>query len=469
MAVQEAGSISWRHQRSQTIRTQGGISMKKIFVLDTNVLLHDPNAIFAFEENDVIIPAVVLEEIDSKKRNADEIGRNARGVSRSLDALREIGHLHDGVQLENGGTLRVELNHRSFAKVHEMFGEITNDNRILAVALNYDLEEREKAEPRQVILVSKDVLVRVKADVLGLLTEDYLSDRAAEPNEIYTGYTTLQVHPATIDDFYNNRYLSVNALNLNYTLYPNEFVILKDEMGSGKSALLKVSHDGSKLEPLFLSNEPIWGIAARNAQQRMALELLLNDDIPLVTITGKAGTGKTLLALAASLSKVEDEQKYKKLLIARPVVPMGKDIGYLPGEKDEKLRPWMQPIYDNLEFLFDTKKAGDIDKILMGLGSIQVEALTYIRGRSIPGQFIIIDEAQNLSRHEVKTIVSRVGEGSKIVLVGDPDQIDHPYLDSISNGLTHVVEHFKQEGISGHITLEKGERSKLAQLAADLL
>jgi PhoH-like ATPase len=201
----------------------------------------------------------------------------------------------------------------------------------------------------------------------------------------------------------------------------------------------------------------------------MAFELLLNDDIPLVTITGKAGTGKTLLALAASLMKIEDEQKYKKLLIARPVIPMGKDIGYLPGEKDEKLRPWMQPIYDNLEFLFDVKKAGDIDKILAGLGSIQVEALTYIRGRSIPAQFIIIDEAQNLSKHEVKTIISRVGEGSKIVLVGDPDQIDHPYLDASSNGLTYVVERFKDQAVSGHITLEKGERSQLAQLAADLL
>ncbi|MDF2815504.1 MAG: hypothetical protein K0Q81_1704, partial [Paenibacillus sp.] len=227
--------------------------------------------------------------------------------------------------------------------------------------------------------------------------------------------------------------------------------------------------DVKKLEPLYLSNEPIWGIGARNVQQRMALELLLNDDIPLVTLTGKAGTGKTLLTLAAGLMKIEDEHKYKKLLIARPVVPMGKDIGYLPGEKDEKLRPWMQPIYDNLEFLFDTKKPGDIEKILAGMGSIQVEALTYIRGRSIPGQFIIIDEAQNLSKHEVKTIVSRVGEGSKIVLVGDPEQIDHPYLDSSSNGLTYVVERFKNQGLSGHINLERGERSHLAQLAADLL
>lgn len=444
--------------------------MNKIFVLDTNVLLHDPNALFAFKDNEVIIPAVVLEEIDSKKRNADEIGRNARTVSRLLDGLRELGHLHSGVPLPNGGTLKVELNHRSFLKVQEMFGEMSNDNRILAVALNYSLEQQDLDTQKPIVLVSKDVLVRVKADVLGLMTEDYLSDQSVRSgDELYTGYQTVLVHPAVIDEFYTYRYLQIKHLQLQMKLYPHEFVILKDEMGTSKSALLKVSTDGTKLEPLYLSNDPVWGITARNAQQRMGLELLLNDDIPLVTLSGKAGTGKTLLALASGLLKVEDERKYKKLLIARPVVPMGKDIGYLPGEKEEKLRPWMQPIYDNLEFLFDTKKSGDIDKILLGMGSIQVEALTYIRGRSIPGQFIIIDEAQNLSKHEVKTIVSRVGEGSKIVLMGDPEQIDHPYLDSASNGLTYLIERFKQETISGHVMLERGERSKLAQVAADLL
>ncbi|AJS57729.1 PhoH family protein [Paenibacillus sp. IHBB 10380] len=443
--------------------------MKKIYVLDTNVLLHDPNSIFTFDEHDVVIPAVVLEEIDSKKRNADEIGRNARTVSRLLDGLREQGHLHSGVKLANGGRLKVELNHRSFVKVQEMFGEVSNDNRILAVGLNYQFEEDQKSEPCPVVIVSKDVLVRIKADVLGLITQDYLTDRTGSLSELYNGYSTIRVHPSVIDEFYNCRFLSIQSLQLSYPLYSHEFVILKDELGSTKSAILKVNAEATRLEPLYLCNEPIWGLNARNAQQRMALELLLNDDIPLVTITGKAGTGKTLIALAAGLSKVEDEHKYKKLLIARPVVPMGKDIGYLPGEKEEKLRPWMQPIYDNLEFLFDTKRSGDIDKILMGLGSIQVEALTYIRGRSIPSQFIIIDEAQNLSRHEVKTIVSRAGEGSKVILMGDPEQIDHPYLDAASNGLSYIVEKFKEEQISGHITLEKGERSKLAQLAADLL
>jgi PhoH-like ATPase len=443
--------------------------MKKIYVLDTNVLLQDPNSVFSFEDNEVIIPSIVLEEIDSKKRLADEIGRNARYVSRLLDSLREKGRLQDGVELDGGGTLKVELNHRSFVKMQEVFGEVTNDNRILAVAMNYHSEEQEKTEPRPVVIVSKDTLVRIKADVLGLKAQDYLSDRIVNHNDMYPGCITLLVHPSVIDEFYSFRYLPVNHLNLAYPLHPHEFVILKDELGTSKSALLKVNADGKRLESLHLSNETIWGITARNAQQRMALELLLNDEIPLVTLTGKAGTGKTLLALAAGLMKIEDEHRYKKLLIARPVVPMGKDIGYLPGEKEEKLRPWMQPIYDNLEFLFDTKKPGDIERILAGMGSIQVEALTYIRGRSIPGQFIIIDEAQNLSKHEVKTIVSRVGEGSKIILMGDPDQIDHPYLDAYSNGLTYVVERFKQEGIAGHVMLEKGERSKLAQLAADLL
>ncbi|MVO99391.1 PhoH family protein [Paenibacillus lutrae] len=443
--------------------------MKKIFVLDTNVLLQDPNAIFSFEDNEVIIPAVVLEEIDTKKRNADEIGRNARMFSRLLDQMRTRGRLHDGITLDSGGTLKVELNHRSFNKMQEVFADATNDNRIIAVALNYLTEEQSKPQARPVILVSKDTLVRIKADVLGLTAQDYLTDRVVSDHEMYSGCATLHVHPAVIDEFYSFRFLSVPALHLGYKLNPHEFVILRDELGTSKSALLKTSSDGKKLEPLYLSNDPVWGIAARNAQQRMALELLLNDDIPFVTLSGKAGTGKTLLTLAAGLMKVEDERKYKKLTIARPVVPMGKDIGFLPGEKDEKLRPWMQPIYDNLEFLFDTKKSGDIDKILAGMGSIQVEALTYIRGRSIPGQFIIIDEAQNLSKHEVKTIVSRVGEGSKIVLLGDPGQIDHPYLDAASNGLTYAVERFKHVEISGHVTLEKGERSHLAQLAADLL
>lgn len=443
--------------------------MKKIYVLDTNVLLHDPNAIFAFEDNEVVIPSIVLEEIDTKKRNADEIGRNARFISRLLDSLRSKGRLHDGVYLDNGGSVKVELNHKSFLKMRETFGEITTDNRIIAVALNYHKEQQQHTPSKPVILVSKDTLVRIKADVLGIAAQDYLNDRLPSLSDLYMGYRTVSVHPAIIDELYHQHSLSVDRLESDMCFYPHEFLILKDETGSSKSALVKINESSSLLESLHLYHDSVWGITARNAQQRMALELLLNDNIPLVTITGRAGTGKTLLALASGLMKTEDEHRYKKMLIGRPVVPIGKDIGFLPGEKEEKLRPWMQPIYDNLEYLFDTKKSGDVDNILAGLGSIQVEALTYIRGRSIPGQFIIIDEAQNLSRHEVKTIVSRVGEQSKIVLMGDPEQIDHPYLDATSNGLSYVVERFKSESISGHITLEKGERSELAQRATELL
>ena len=250
---------------------------------------------------------------------------------------------------------------------------------------------------------------------------------------------------------------------------PNQFVLIKDELGGSSSAVGIVDEANRYVKKIRYDGEHIWGIKPRNVQQMMALEILLRSDLPLVTLIGKAGTGKTLLALAAGLMQTEDQGLYKKLLVARPIVPVGKDLGYLPGEKEEKLRPWMQPIFDNLEYLFNTKKPGELDAILAGMSSIEVEALTYIRGRSIPDQFIIIDEAQNLTKHEVKTILTRVGDRSKIVLMGDPEQIDHPYLDEFNNGLTYVVEKFKQEKISGHVKLVKGERSGLAQLAANLL
>jgi len=443
--------------------------MEKVFVLDTNVLLHDPNSIFTFGDNEVVIPAVVLEEIDGKKRDDGDIGRNARAVARSLDQLRLQGSLHEGVKLPNTGSLRIEMNH--VATTQSVFQKVTNDNRILTVALNLHNEELEKKTGKAVIVVSKDILMRVKADVIGLPAEDYLSGKViANDDESYSGLANLLVHPAVIDSFYSQRALPVSEIGEGVELFPNQFAILRDTFGSSKSVLGQITSDGKELKPLYRSNDSVWGIAPKNAQQRAAFELLLNDDIKLVTMRGKAGTGKTLLSLAAALSKALDEQRYTKLLVARPVVPMGNDLGYLPGSMDEKLRPWMQPIYDNLEFLFNVKKGESIEKILAGMGdALQVEALTYIRGRSIPKQFIIIDEAQNLSKHEVKTIISRAGEGSKIVLVGDPEQIDHPYLDLYSNGLTYVIEKFKGQPVAGHITLTKGERSELAQLAADLL
>lgn len=437
-------------------------------MLDTNVLLQDPHSIFSFEENEVVIPAVVLEEVDSKKRYMDEIGRNARQVSRLIDGLRQTGKLHEKIPLENGGFLRIELNHRAFKEYLDIFIENTNDNRILAVAKNISVEEDGKENGRQVILVTKDALVRVKADAIGLHAEDFLNDRVVESDHVYTGYLEVYINKDLLTRFYEKGELKLSEI-VNHPFYPNQFLIMKDALGSSSSAVGIVNHDGKWVKKLIFDHDQVWGIRPRNVQQTMALELLLKKDISLVTLIGKAGTGKTLLALAAGLLQTEDLTKYKKLLIARPIVPVGKDLGFLPGEKEEKLRPWMQPIYDNLEFLFNTKKPGELDAILAGMGSIEVEALTYIRGRSIPDQFIIIDEAQNLTKHEVKTILTRVGEGSKIVLMGDPDQIDHPYLDAYNNGLVYVLERFKDQRIAGHVKLIKGERSRLAQLAADLL
>ncbi len=446
----------------------GGVILDKIYVLDTNVLLQDPYSIFSFGDDEVVIPAVVLEEVDSKKRYMDEVGRNARQVSKLIDSLRETGRLHEKIPLHNGGVLRIELNHRSFHELQEIFVEKTNDNRILAVARNLALEEGAKADGRKVVLVSKDTLVRVKADAIGLFAEDFLNDRVVDIDHIYSGFLELYLQKDILDKFYEKQELQVSEIT-NHPFYPNQFLIMKDALGGSASALGKVDSTGKKVKKLVLNSEHIWGIKSRNVQQTMAMELLLRNDLPLVTLTGKAGTGKTLLALAAGLMQTEDLRIYKKLLVARPIVPVGKDIGYLPGEKEEKLRPWMQPIFDNLEYLFNTKKPGELDAILAGMGSIEVEALTYIRGRSIPDQFIIIDEAQNLTKHEVKTILTRVGERSKIVLMGDPEQIDHPYLDEYNNGLTYVVEKFKDQAIAGHVKLVKGERSGLAQLAANIL
>ena len=442
--------------------------MSKIYVLDTNVLLQDPMSIYSFSDNDVVIPAVVLEELDSKKRNMDEVGKNARYVSRLIDQLRTTGKLHEKIPLRNGGNLKIELNHRSIQNVADYFLEKSNDNRILAVAKNLSLEEETKKDGKAVILVSKDILMRVKADVIGLIAEDFLSDRVVTVNQLYAGFKEVYVEREAINQFYSAGELLLKDTSIGDMVYPNQFMIMKNHEVPSLSAI-GIVRKGGKLVKQRYNHEQIWGVKPRNAQQHMAFELLLRKDIQLVTLTGKAGTGKTLLALAAGLLQTEDLGEYNKLLVSRPIVPMGKDLGFLPGEKEEKLRPWMQPIYDNLEYLFNTKKPGELDSILAGIHSIEVEALTYIRGRSLPDSFIIMDEAQNLTKHEVKTILTRVGERSKIILLGDPAQIDHPYLDEGNNGLTYVLEKFKDEPIAGHVNLVKGERSELAQLAADLL
>ena len=441
--------------------------MKKNYVLDTNVMLHDPRALFLFKDNNVIIPIYVVEEIDKFKRDLSELGRNARQVSRDLDAFREEGgSLTEGVPLEEGGTLRVMFTEkelpRQFLNTHLV------DNRILALAT--DVKEREPQVP--LVFVTKDINLRIRADALGLPVEDYETDKI-ENAEIYMGVREVDVSKADIDSFYaHGELLLADAAAKG--ICPNEFALLKDTEALNHTALSKFNAAKGKFVPLLKSlKEGAWGLRPRNKEQSFALDLLINDEIKLVTIVGKAGTGKTLLAIAAGLQKTMEEQVFQKMLVSRPVFPLGKDIGYLPGTVEDKLNPWMQPIYDNVEFLMGLsradKKAGRSYRELVDLGLVAIEPLTYIRGRSIPNQYIIVDEAQNLTPHEVKTIITRVGDNTKIVLTGDPYQIDNPYVDATNNGLVHVVNKFKNERLAGHITLTKGERSALAELASNLL
>jgi len=440
--------------------------LKKIYVLDTNVLLHDPNAIFSFEDNEIVIPLTVIEEIDGQKRRQDEVGRHARLIAHHFDDLRATGKLSEGVALKYGGTLRVVLTHESTAHLPDDLDPHKADNQVIALTLQ--LKADSNGTP--VILVSKDINVRVKADALNLQAQDYETDKMVlNEEDLYDGMTTLTVSPEDIDTFTKtDSYQPANG-----QLYFNQFVHFKSQNGTKSSALGRYDATAGHVVALGPIKKEIWGIQPKNLGQRFAFDILLDDRIPFVTLTGQAGTGKTLLALAAGLNKVLDQHRYRRLLVTRPVIPMGKDVGYLPGDKDEKLRPWMQPIYDNLEYLmgciYKEQMAADMIRHIQDKGLFEAEALTYIRGRSIPQQFIIVDEAQNLTPHEVKTIVSRAGEGTKIVLTGDPNQIDHPYLDFRSNGLCYAIEKFKNNPLAGHVTLTKGQRSELAELAAKLL
>jgi PhoH-like ATPase len=440
--------------------------LRKNYVIDTNVLLHDPRALFQFKDNNVIVPIYVVEEIDKFKRDLSELGRNARQVSRDLDSFREEnGSLTEGVELPSGGTLRVMFTQKELPR--ELMNQHLIDNRILALAM--DVKEREPSV--RCVFVTKDINLRIRADALGLVTEDYENDKIDNP-EVYMGVRELDVAKSDIDAFYAHGELALPS-GMNGIL-PNEFALLKDREAPNHTALSKYNAAKGRFVPLLKSlKEGAWGLRPRNKEQSFALDLLLNDEIKLVTIVGKAGTGKTLLAIAAGLQKTMEEQVYQKMLVSRPVFPLGKDIGFLPGTVEEKLNPWMQPIYDNVEFLMGLsradKKAGRSYKELIDLGLVAIEPLTYIRGRSIPNQYIIVDEAQNLTPHEVKTIVTRVGDNTKIVLTGDPYQIDNPYVDATSNGLVHVVNKFKNERLAGHITLTKGERSALAELASNVL
>src|SRR5688572_11325673 len=446
----------------------------KHFVLDTNVLLHNPAALFMFKDNEVIIPFDVIEELDKFKTNNDDLGRNARTVIRHLDRLREAGNLSEGVNVpETGGRVRVVLEEDQ--KLCPGLTVNTPDNRIICCA--FALHKQGK----RVVFISKDINARIKSDTMGITTEDFEAQKV-DFEHLYTGWRELHVEGGVIDALFAHKQHAMEGVEF----VANEFVLLKDQAEHSHTALARYKPDVKALVPVRPRRAPVFGILPRNLQQTMALDLLLDDSVKLVSLIGSAGTGKTLLALAAGMTKTLNEQVYQKMLCARPIMPLGRDIGYLPGDKDQKLTAWMQPIFDNLAYLLSNRlgTSGGADRAdpehkghaslhsveqriqqLVESGQVVLEPLTYIRGRSIPHQFIIVDESQNLTPHEVKTIASRVGEGTKLVLTGDATQIDNPYLDSSSNGLSYLVERLQGKPIVGHVTLAKSERSELASLA----
>jgi len=437
----------------------------KNYVLDTNVLLHDPTAMYKFEDNHVVIPIYVLEEIDNFKKDQSELGRNAREVARQLDAHRSNGGLSHPVALDNGGTVRVSFKHGELPE--PLRGSGSMDNNIIAIAL----EVRDENPSIQTTLVTKDVNMRIRGDALGITTVDYDAQRI-DISELYSGTTEREVAGELVDELYAEGKIDGGLDgDGDSELVPNQYVLLRDRENSGHSALCR--YDGTHIVPIRKLRDGVWGIRPRNKEQHYALDLLLNDEVQLVTLVGKAGTGKTLLALAAGLQRAVEESGYQKLLVSRPIFPLGRDIGFLPGDIEEKLNPWMQPIFDNIEMLMglgkSEKRQGRSYAELVDLGFVEIEPLTYIRGRSLPNVYMIVDEAQNLTPHEVKSIITRAGDGAKVVLTGDPYQIDNPYIDSTNNGLTTVVERFKGEKLAGHVTLTKGERSALAELATHRL
>jgi PhoH-like ATPase len=446
--------------------------MEKIYVLDTNVLIHDPNAMFAYKNAKVVIPITVIEEIDNFKKGLDEKSRNARQVSRLLDKLREQNSLSKGVRLKNGSILLVSLAHKISDDIGDILITDVNDNLIIGTAYHF----QKRFPDKEVIMVSKDANVRIKADAIGLKAINY-EQQTVNFEELYTGTLRYEASPSMIEEFRKERKLE-NKLGL--SCY-NQFLLMFEKGSFSNHIIGRFHKDENVVLPLqYYTGKPVWGISALNPEQEASFDILLDDNIKIVSLIGIAGTGKTLLALAAGLKKVIEEEKYTRLVVTRPIFPLGKDIGYLPGTKKEKYNPWMQPIYDNMEILLHShekqkseknkfgKRSSSLDEF-MDYGFIELEPLTYIRGRSLPDQFMIVDEAQNLTPHEMKTIITRAGDSTKVVLTGDPYQIDIPYLDSESNGLSVVVEKFKDEKLSGHVTLIKGERSVLAEMAAKYL
>lgn len=426
--------------------------MKK-FVLDTNVIMTDPKCIYKFEENDVYVPLIVIEELDNHKKGHSDIAKNSRQFARQLDELRAEGSLASGVELPTGGKLFV---------INTMKGE--DSDLGLNLEINDDLIIFTAAKVGAT-LISQDLNVRIKADAVGVKSEDYKAGKVELKDSLDSGHSYLGIFTAQeMDEFRETGFMKYKEGK-----HPNEYYILHEEDNPRNSALGRYAPNEGGIVGVRNINTGAFGITGKNAEQRFAIDALTNPDIHLVSLVGKAGTGKTLLAVASALASTIEQKDYKKMLISRPVIPMGKDLGYLPGTLEEKMNPWMAPIFDNLDFLFGESGGQKEWKPLVENGVIKIEALTYIRGRSIPNQYLIVDEAQNLSPHEVKTIITRAGEGTKIILTGDPDQIDNQYLDEVNNGLTYVIDRMKDQDIVAHVELTKGERSKLAEAGTKLL
>ncbi len=441
------------------IRNPDGSPKKefKSFVLDTNVFIHRPDALLSFKDNEIIIPLWVLEELDKLKSGGEERARNARQAIRQIDSLGKKGRLSEGVYLQEiNSILRIGM---AFDVSGSLDLDMSRmDNKIILSALKL------KREGRNVFFVSKDINARVKALALGLTAVDYEKQKV-NIDSLYTGFLEVEAPVETRQALETNGQVAFDR-----ELPANQFVQVNTPKEKG-FVLTRYNAEEKALWTVQPQPQPISGIRALNLKQQLAFDLLLDPRIQLVTLVGKAGTGKTLLAIAAALSQTLESRLYSRILVSRPVIPMGKDIGFLPGNKDEKMSNWMQPLFDNLDFLISQAHSQSIKSAdqLIKAKVIEIEALSFIRGRSLPKQYIIIDEAQNLSPHEIKTVVSRAGKDTKVVLTGDPFQIDNPYLDSSSNGLTYLVEAFKGQPLYGHIFLDKSERSELAELAAELL
>lgn len=439
--------------------------MNKTFILDTNVLLLDPLAINKFGSNNkVFIPLTVIEELDKFKKDQNENGRNARYFSRLIDGFRSEGSLFKGISLENGGTLQVSVTKGYKGTAPTELRLDMNDNLILAAAMNL------KDAGENVTLITKDINLRLKSDAVNIHAEDYeTTDVSIE--ELYSGQRVAPFDLEKIEEFEKERFLKLEPGDIN-NIYPNEYLVLVDKNNPFKKALGRYHARKGGIVPLIKPKEGVWGIHPKNIEQQFALDALLNNEINLVSLVGKAGTGKTLLAIAAGLECAITKQNFSRVLVSRPIVPMGRDLGFLPGDISEKLGPWMQPIFDNIDFLFGNQRARNEMTTwdeLINQGLLHVEPLTYIRGRSLPQQFMIVDESQNLTPHEIKTIITRAGEGTKIVLTGDSEQIDNPYLDSLNNGLVYTIDKLKGEEIVAHVKLQVGERSPLSEIASKLL